>query len=470
MSLCAADAFFFLTAALLVHWLLPRSAALQNVWLLACSYLFYASHSVTLLLLLVVVTAIDWLVGLGLGAPGGGAGRARRPLLALSLTVNLGLLAWFKYSGLLTGASLALPLGLSFYTLQKLGYVLDVYVGRRPPVRSPLLFATFVAFFPQITAGPISFADELVPQLERPRRLLPEMVASGAFAYLLGFLLKAFCADSLGPELVDPVFAAPAAYGALSCWLATGGYALQVFCDFAGYSLMAIGIGQLFGLELPTNFAFPFLSRSLPEFWRRWHITLNRWLFRFIFTPLVTGSGWFRGRVYTALMLVFLASGIWHGSSATFVMWGLLQGIGMVVHQAYDRRYRDWCKQDRRYVTWRRSAGYALAALLLTQVFFVVTMVPFRAASLDDTAVILRAMCGLGSGTDNVLHQLSMHGLLAILIPVLYHLLQLPWLASLRELLARTPAPLRGVAYGLLIVFLLVYVPPGSSTFIYRNF
>lgn len=465
MSLCEADTFFFLPLVLALYWLLPRRAALQNGWLLLCSWVFYASHSVPLLLLLVLVTAVDYAVGLGLGA-----GRARRPLFALSLLVNLGLLLWFKYSGLLTGASLALPLGLSYYTLQKLGYTADVYLGRRPPERSPLRFATFVAFFPQIIAGPISQADELLPQLERPRLLRPELLASGAAAYLLGFVLNTFCAH-YAADLVTDVFAAPARYDGPSCWLAAFGYAVQVFSDFAGYSLMAIGIARLLGIELPANFAYPFWSRSLPEFWRRWHITLNRWLFRYIFTPLVTGSGWFRGRMALAVLLVFLASGIWHGSTLPFVLWGLLQGIGFVVQQRWDHGWRGLCRRDRRFVGWRRTAAYSLAALLLTQLFFVATMVPFKAASLADVGVMYQAMFGLGGGGESHLWALrAIRTLLALAIVAAYHLQALPPLQPLTTRFVRLPAPVRGVVYGLLVVFLLIYVPPGSSTLIYQNF
>ncbi|HLQ39022.1 MAG TPA: MBOAT family O-acyltransferase, partial [Planctomycetota bacterium] len=367
--------------------------------------------------------------------------------------------------------------GLSFYSMQKLGYVFEVFYGRREPTRSLLTFATFSAFFPQLTAGPISRARELLPQLERARRLSADAVASGAGAFLLGFVLKAYAADRLS-VLVDPVFDAPAGYGAASCWLAAAAYALQVFCDFGGYSLMAIGTGRLLGIELPRNFDFPFLSRSLPEFWRRWHITLNRWLFDYIYTPLVTGTGWFRGRFRLGLVIVFLVSGAWHVKGLAyggFLVWGLLHGLGMATQFTYDARYRQLCRADKRYVTLRRSTGYALAALLLTQLFFVVTMVPFHAHSLADAGVMARTMFGLrgglGGGAGSNLAALHRgQVLVALLVPFVYHLLSLERVRSLRTALLRLPAPVRGVALGLLIVYLLVYVPVGASTFIYKNF
>ena len=274
---------------------------------------------------------------------------------------------------------LILPLGISFYTLQRVGYILDVYWGRQAPCKSLMEFAVFCAFFPQLTAGPISRARELLPQLSAARRPDPQKLTDGALSFLTGFALAAWAANAIGARLVDPVFANPAAYTVASHWVGVAGYALQVFGDFAGYSLMAIGVARFFGIELPVNFNFPFLSRSLPELWRRWHITLNRWLFDFIFTPMTTSRGWFRGRIGVALMFTFLASGLWHGANWTFVAWGFLHGIGMVVNYQWDEFYKSLCRRDRSYVKKRQGHAYQFVAWLLTMAFFVVTLVPFRA-------------------------------------------------------------------------------------------
>ena len=304
MSLTEDEFFYFLPFAFLAHWLLPRRAGFQNGLLLIASYLFYASWNPRVLLLLLAATAVDYAVTAYLDrhpsiddvAPGA-ARRARQRRLALvaSLTFNLGALGYFKYAGFFAESfnqlmtdfglptalpvlNLVLPLGISFYTLQKLGYVIDVYYGRIAACRSPLTFATFVAFFPQITAGPISRGAQLLPQLAAARQLDPALIAAGAGTFFLGFILKALAADSL-QILVDPVFLRPGAYGAGAHWIALVAYAAQVFSDFAGYSLLAIGCARLFGLELPVNFNYPFLATSLTDFWRRWHITLNTWLF-----------------------------------------------------------------------------------------------------------------------------------------------------------------------------------------------
>jgi len=412
-----------------------------------------------------------------------GSTRRRRLLLGLSLAVNLGALAYFKYEAFFAtsldellasfGLSasvpvlhLLLPLGISFYTIQRIGYMVDVYWGRLPVCRSLLDYALFVAFFPQVTAGPISRGGQLLPQLAAPRRLEARWLAAGAGSFLLGYLLKGWAADLLGTSLVDPVFADPHAYSALSAWLGVIGYAAQVFADFAGYSLMAIGTARLFGIELPMNFDNPFLSRSLPEVWRRWHITLNRWLFDYIFTPLTTSKGWFRGRFDVALMLVFLASGLWHGAAWTFIAWGVMQGIGMVVHRHWDEWYRGQCRRDRRYVRWRQSAPYQFAAWALTVGFFVVSLVPFRAPSPAlawDYATRL-----FGAGGRHV--DPGLFGALALLTVIGLHLLALTPLRALRERFLALPPVVRGAVYGLTIAALILAVPTSRTAFIYQQF
>jgi alginate O-acetyltransferase complex protein AlgI len=483
---------FFLAAVLVVHWVLPRRPTAQNALLLAASYLFYATWDRRLLTLLIASTAVDFAVGLYLGrgaeAPSRPSTSARRIALAASLACNLGALLYFKYTGFLAESlnallavahlapsvpvlRLVLPLGISFYTLQKLGYIFDVYYGRQDACRSPLTFATFVAFFPHITAGPISRGAELLPQLDSPRRLTPERLSSGAAAILMGWVLKGYVADTLGPRLVDQVFDKPDAFAVATHWWALLAYEAQVFADFAGYSLIAIGVARLLGLELPTNFNFPFLSRSLPEFWRRWHITLNRWLFDYIYFPLTTGSGGLRGQVNAGFLIVFLASGLWHGARATFLLWGLLHGIGMVVHHQWDEFYRSLCRRDRRFVQWKKSGAYAGASWVLTQGFFALTLVPFRSTTLAGTAAYFRGLVVNASGAaPPQALRIRVMILVGLAIVAAYHINELPALGGVRRRFSDAPAPVRGVVYALVLTFLLLFVPLGAGTVIYRNF
>jgi D-alanyl-lipoteichoic acid acyltransferase DltB (MBOAT superfamily) len=364
-----------------------------------------------------------------------------------------------------------LPLGISFYTLQRVGYIVDVYYERIKPSRSPLDFLLFTGFFPQLTAGPIARGGELLPQFAQPRQLRPEIIASAGATFLLGYMLKAWVADSTGTIIVNPVFDASEQYSPGVHWMALVAYAVQVFADFAGYSLLAIGTARFFGIELPVNFDSPFLSRSLPEFWRRWHITLNRWLFDYIYNPLVSGNGWFRGRFMLTLVLVFLASGLWHGAALTFISWGLMHGIGMAVHRGWDEYLRTLCRKDRKYVTLRKSAGYAFVAWVLTQFYFMLSLIPFRAYTLSDAALFTKNLfTSEGHRPLDFTTVLQLNEALCVGFVVLLHVLDLPAVRGTREKLLRVPAPLRGMAYGAVIVYLFLFVPVGASTFIYRQF
>ncbi len=486
---------FFFPVVLLVHWLVPRVAAAQNAVLLAASYAFIWCWNPKLLAVFVLSTAVNFAVALGFEPPLPDAPadplrqrRARRAL-AFGIGWDLMQLVVFKYLGFfatslndllsLVGASARLPVvqvvalvGLSFWTLTKIGYLIDVYYGRIRACRSPLQFATFVAFFPQLMAGPIVRGRNLLPQYAEPRALSLEAVRTGAGLFFLGFFMKFYVADYLGHWIVDPVFANPAKWNALSHWLAFVGFAVQVFDDFGGYSFMALGLGRLLGIELPLNFDHPFRSRGLMELWRRWHITLNNWLFDYLYYPLTTGQGFFRGKLDLGFLVVFAVSGLWHGATWTYVLWGALQGVGLTVQRRWDERMKQLCRRDRAWVARRKSNPYALAGWALTTVFFVLSLVPFRAPTAAAAASFVKGMLGLqGSrivvqgGAATYFNLLVCFGFVAA-----YHLLDLDRLRVWRERLFAVPAPLRGFAYGIVIVFLLVFMPVGAGTFIYANF
>lgn len=489
MSFTGIEFFYFLPVVFLLYWLLPRRAALQNAFLLAISYLFYLSWSPRLLLVLLLATVVDYVLARDIEDHPDQPGR-RKAALALSLCYNLGQLAFFKYSGFfaesLSGLFAAigvsvkvpvlrvvLPLGISFYTFQKLSYILDVYYGRLPACRSPLDFATYVAFFPQLTAGPIVRGGDLLPQYAAARQPSLAQLHEGATTFLLGFFKKAFVADYLAQYVVDPVFAQPASFSTAGHWLALMGYCAQVFCDFSGYSEMAIGTGRLFGIELPQNFDYPFLSKTLMEFWRRWHITLNTWFFDYVYGPLTTGEGRMRGRLDLGFMVVFLLSGLWHGARWTFVLWGALHGLGLIAYRRWDVYYRSLCRKDRKYVALRKGLPYAAGAWFVTQLFFLLTLIPFRAPSLAAAGAYARALVSAPGRlvlSPDVPPLRALNLAVIALFMVGYHLLALPRFQPLRARFFALPALLRGVAYGLLIVYLLLFVPLAGGTFIYAQF
>jgi alginate O-acetyltransferase complex protein AlgI len=477
---------YFVAAILAAYWLLPRRAPIQNAWLLGASYLFYVSWDFRLISLVIAGTLLDFYVTRRVSRSGTSAA-VRKYLLAASLSWNLGALGFFKYEGffadslnalalqfglpdILPHLRFALPLGISFYTLQRLSYVLDVYWGRQHACTSILQFALFSCYFPQITAGPISRGGELLPQLALPRYASPGMFRKAGMEILVGFALKAWASELIGSFLVDPVYAAPGTMNPIAHLAALVGYPLQVFADFAGYSLIAIGISRLFGVELPINFNFPFLSKSLPELWRRWHITLNRWLFDYIFTPVTTSRGWMRGRFNVALMLTFLGSGIWHGANWTYVAWGLMHGTGMVVHWTWDEFFRRLCRADRRWVQVRTGALYGFVAWSLTIGFFVVSLVLFRASSLSDAWSFARGLIGAGNGWHTPSRIDELNVALACLFIAAYHFAGTKRGTEAVMWFGRLPSPIRAATYAVAIAFLLVFCPVSPGTFIYQQF
>lgn len=489
MSFSGVELVFFLPVVLAAYWLLPRKAAWQNAFLIAASYVFYASWNPKLVPILLVATAVDYGAAIAIER------NRRRPRLArlalgASLVYNLGQLAFFKYAGFFAeslndllgalglGAPLpvlrvVLPLGISFYTFQKLSYVIDVYYERLEACRSPLRFAAFVSFFPQLVAGPIVRGQELLPQLAAPRAPSIDGLRAGAGIFLLGYVKKAYVADYLAQTIVDPVWSSPERYSTAAHWLALFGYAAQVFCDFSGYSEMAIGTGRLFGIELPKNFDFPFLAKNLMDFWRRWHITLNTWLFDYIYNPLTTGESWMRGRLELGFVIVFLVSGLWHGAKWTFLAWGLLHGLGLVAFHRWDVFYRGLCRKDRKWVAVRKGTPYAAAAWAVTQIFFVLTLVPFRAPSGAAALAFAKSLVVPQAGLLVPAKGPLLRGpnlLVCAAFLVGYHLLELARGRALRERFFALPAPVRGAVYGLAIAYLLLFVPVASGTFIYAQF
>lgn len=332
---------WFYPFALLLYWTAARTQRVQNVVLLALSYVFYAWWDVRFLLLIVLVTAVGYASALAIGRPNASE-RVRTAACWSGVGACLLMLGVFKYfdffaaqlNALLHALHLApslpllhllLPVGISFYTFQVVGYVVDVRRGKVPPCRDAVAFATFVSFFPQLVAGPIERASDLLPQMQRRRSVRYADLADAFRLMLWGFVKKMLLADRCAP-LVSAAFANPDATSA-DLWAAAVLFAFQIYGDFSGYSDIAIGVARTFGIRLSQNFRLPYFSRSVPEFWRRWHITLMTWFKDYVYIPL-GGSRCSRLKRLRNVTLVFLISGLWHGANWTFVVWGLFQLIG----------------------------------------------------------------------------------------------------------------------------------------------
>jgi len=333
-------ALFLPITFLLYWWVGGRSAVRRNAIVLAASYLFYGWWDWRFLGLLAFSTAVDFAVGRAMEATT--AQSKRKVLLAISIVVNLGLLGFFKYFNFfaaefaqafsfmgvpMTSARLdiVLPVGISFYTFQTLSYSIDVYRGHLKPSRDPIAFAAYVAFFPQLVAGPIERATNLLPQFATARVFDRAMATDGLRQMLWGLFKKVVIADNCAFE-VDRIFGHYGEYGSATLVLGAVLFAFQIYCDFSGYSDIAIGCARLFGFSLMRNFAFPYFSRDIAEFWRRWHISLSTWFRDYLYIPL----GGSKGGKWMALrntFIIFLVSGFWHGANWTFLAWGALNAI-----------------------------------------------------------------------------------------------------------------------------------------------
>lgn len=337
--------FFF--AGLAVHWSL-RSNTARKGWLLACSYWFYAAWDWRFLSLIVGSTLVDYMVGRRLAVATEPV--ARKRWLLVSLVANLGLLGTFKYldffvaQGVTLSQALGLevsestlgiilPVGISFYTFQTLSYSIDIYRGRLAPAKSFRDFFLFVAFFPQLVAGPIVRAQELLPQFQRRHWPSPWRIQNGLYLIVWGLFTKIVVADNLAPE-IDRIFAMIPSGQATPAhvWLSLVYLGCMVFADFAGYSCLAIGLACLLGMRFPRNFLYPYISRGPQELWVRWHMTLSSWLRDYVYLPLWAKKGG-GGRQYTAMLTTMVLAGVWHGAAWTFVMFGLYHGIGVVVNR-----------------------------------------------------------------------------------------------------------------------------------------
>jgi alginate O-acetyltransferase complex protein AlgI len=329
----------FLGMVLAMHYS-RLSWPVKKINLLLASYLFYALWNPPFVLLLWLSTLADFVIGKKLFTEENP--RKRKLLLVTSLTVNLGMLGFFKYGGFLLDNFIAmvslfgidfhparpdiiLPVGISFYTFQTLSYTLDMYKRRSQPEKSLLDFSLFVTFFPQLVAGPIVRPTELLPQFKTPHQADRSQFMKGLLLLSLGLFMKVVLADSMLSGPADMVFGANGSLLALDAWLGVLAFSGQIFFDFAGYSTCAIGVAALLGFTLPDNFRYPYAAIGFSDFWRRWHITLSSWLRDYLYIPL---GGNRRGQVrtYINLMLTMLLGGLWHGASWTFVVWGALHG------------------------------------------------------------------------------------------------------------------------------------------------
>lgn len=363
----------FLPVVFIIYWLLRRYLRWQNLFVLAASYFFYGWWDWRFLILIAFTSLCSYLSGLWV--------RRHRWCLWANIGINLLILCIFKYYDFFISSfaalfptlgadrwllHLVLPVGISFYTFQALSYTLDVRRGALEPTRDIVAFFAYVAFFPQLVAGPIERATSLLPQFDRQRTFIPSQFVDGLRQMLWGFFKKLVVADGCA-LYVDKVFGAPDIYAGSTLAVAAVLFSLQIYADFSGYSDIAIGCAKLFGISLRRNFNVPYFSRDIAEFWRRWHISLTTWFRDYVYIPL-GGSRVGRWRIVLNTLIIFLLSGLWHGANWTFVAWGCFHALLFLplILLGLNRRYRDTVAEGRCLPTLTDSLRILATFLLAT--------------------------------------------------------------------------------------------------------
>jgi D-alanyl-lipoteichoic acid acyltransferase DltB (MBOAT superfamily) len=467
----------FLPTVYLLYWALQeKPLQYQNLLLLAANYLFYGWWDYRFLLLLLFNCLVDYVTALWLERAEGGW--ERRAILLLSLAANLGVLGFFKYYGFFVESfgrllelvglhadrhvlKVILPVGVSFYTFQSLSYTIDVYRRRLRPTHDLLAFLTFHSFFPQLVAGPIERASDLLPQVLKRRHFDLEQAKDGVRQMLWGLFKKVVIADRLAPH-VEHVFRHYSTLGGLDLLIGTYFFAIQIYCDLSGYTDIAIGTARLLGFRLTRNFAFPYFSRDMAEFWHRWHITLSTWFRDYVYIPLGgnRGSKW---RAVRNIIITFTLSGLWHGANWTFVVWGLLNGLYYVpiMLARQQHRYTEVVAEGRLFPSARDALRIAatFSLTLLAWVFF-------RADSLP-VALRFLGIAATRPWAVEPLHE-SARAILST-----FFVLGVEWIQRHKQHgleIASLPLPVRWLAYYAIAVLIFLFGDTGNVPFIYFQF
>ena len=493
------DFAIFFGIVFVLNWLLAPFPRRWKVFIIVASYVFYAWWDWRFIFLLAASTVATTLGGILVHRARQLPERPRRRLagrwraptlrgltgariwLTATVVVELGLLAWFKYYGFLAVSvdnafhhlglsppmpllSVTLPVGISFFTFMGLSYVIDIYRGQIEP-SSPLDVAVFVCFFPHLVAGPIVRGAELLPQIERSQRRNPRNIDFPRAAYLIfaGLFKKVVLSSYVSSTIVDPVFGNPNLHSAPEILFAIWGYAVQIYCDFSGYTDIAIGCALLLGFRFPENFNAPYTARSLQDFWRRWHMTLSFWLRDYLYIPLGgSQTGGKRWKLYRNLMLTMVLGGLWHGAAWTFVVWGALHGLGQCVgHYRRQRRVAAGlpAQSDQPLaVAWQRFATFQYVCL---------GWVFFRATSFGNAWTILERLFTTW-GQSAPLVRFPVLAAIAVGIGIQY----VPRDVSVRlqEAFSRLGPVLQGTSLAAILLVITTMGPPGVAPFIYFRF
>ncbi len=489
MQIVSIQFLLFLLVTIAVSFIIPKK--IRNIWLLAASWVFYYTLSDKFLVLLVAVTVITYFAGLFMRKEADKG--KKRTVLILSIVLLVGVLGYFKYAGFLVDSVLKvgqffglngsdlvvkiiLPAGISFYLFQAIGYIIDCYRETVEPEKNYLNLALFISFFPQIVSGPIERAGNMLPQYRNPKSFDYDNMRDGLLQILWGYFLKIVIADRLS-VIVGTVYGSIGAFEGTAVFLATLCYTFEIYCDFAGYSSIAIGIAKILGIKLMDNFKSPYLAGSVAEFWRKWHISLSTWFRDYLYIPL-GGNRKGQTRKLINLMIVFAVSGLWHGAAWTFVVWGILHGVfqvlGIVLKPVWDKVV-DALKID------RSRCSHRFLKIAVTFMLVNIGWVFFRAETFEQALTILKSMWTITPWviTDGTLLRLGLTAAdIYLLVGSLIVLIVTDICNSkgiiLREKIVEQSLWMRWIIYIAAAIFVITcgVWGPGydASSFIYSNF
>ncbi|CAN5246939.1 MBOAT family protein [soil metagenome] len=472
MLFCSQKFLVFFLVVFTAYWAIPRPRI--RVWLLlGASFYFYASWNAWLALLIGVSTLMDYVVARGCDYFQ--AEWKRKSLLILSLVANLGLLTYFKYSNFFleqfylgfniphTPVDLSkvfIPIGISFYTFEAINYTVDVYRRKVPAEKNLANFMLFITFFPHLVAGPIVRARDFLPQIHRVKHWDWARIQLGTQLFLMGLFKKLAIADRMA-LFADPVFDNPHGYNTTAAWLAVIAFAIQIYCDFSGYTDMALGVAHMFGYKLSKNFNMPYISKNVSEFWRRWHISLSTWLRDYLFIPM-GGSRGTNFQTCRNLMITMTLGGLWHGANWTVVVWGVLHGSYLVIHRFWASYSAARPKVDAVF----RSIPGSAVRMLATFLCVALTWVFFRAKTFALAGEMFKHLFVPHAGLTSPLHNRSLWA--TVLLMAICHLLGQS--GAWKRWSVRIPAPVMGFGYAAAMTVALVLAPDSGKAFIYFNF
>ncbi len=465
MLLSSSAYFIFLFAVFFLYWPVARVRALTLAVVLFANYFFYAKWDLFYLALIPIASTIDFCLGLAIQHTKNTAGR--RLLLLLSVSMNVGILATFKYMPFLLQNYAHLSgnpapewhwtfaLGISYYTFQSLTYTIDIYRRDAKATSSLLAYLASVSFFPTTLAGPITRVATLIPQFEKKdKALLPADGGRALFLIGIGLMKKFLIADYLAENLVNRIFDFPNLYSGFEVLMGVYGYALQIYYDFSGYTDIALGSALLLGIKLPINFNRPYAAENLADFWRRWHISLSNWLRDYLYFSLPGQRSKFMP--YPNLILTMIIGGLWHGPSWNFVIWGALHGVGLATVRLFQAITG----------TQKATGFWRIVNIIVTVHFVCLTWIFFRASTLEGAVSVLQRIASFTFSNANLTPPL----LFVFAVGLFAHYIPKRWYDFSVDVYSKSPFFVQAVAMALLVLALQYVAATGATPFIYNNF